>query len=70
MDMGRDDETFTFHVDGQDITFHGLELPPPSGISAINYARHTHNETNGNNWIIALTANAPTDPNKGGNFYL
>ncbi|KAI1326004.1 hypothetical protein F5Y16DRAFT_400724 [Xylariaceae sp. FL0255] len=69
MDMGRDDEVFTFQVEGEDITFEGLELPPPSGLSAINYARHTHKETNGNNWIIACTANAPDDPEKGGNFY-
>ncbi|KAI1489216.1 hypothetical protein F5X96DRAFT_684239 [Biscogniauxia mediterranea] len=70
MDMGREDNTFTFQVGGDDITFKGLELPPPSGISAINYARHTHKETNGNNWVLACTCHAPKDPTKGGNFYL
>ncbi|KAI0836884.1 hypothetical protein F5Y06DRAFT_304959 [Hypoxylon sp. FL0890] len=74
MDMMRDDKTFTFKVGGEDVTFetgeNGLELPPPSGLSAINYARYTHKEVNGNNWIIACTCNAPEDPTKGGNFYL
>ncbi|KAI5917929.1 hypothetical protein F4810DRAFT_726568 [Camillea tinctor] len=70
MDMGREDDTFTFKTSGGDITFEGLELPPPSGLSAINYARHTHKETNGNNWILAYTCHAPKDPTKGGNFYL
>ncbi|KAI0390419.1 hypothetical protein F5Y17DRAFT_468965 [Xylariaceae sp. FL0594] len=70
MDLGRDDETFTFSIDGKDVTFRDLELPPPSGLTSINYARHTHNETNGNKWVIAFTANAPRNPNRGGNFYL
>ncbi|KAI0481029.1 hypothetical protein GGR56DRAFT_688446 [Xylariaceae sp. FL0804] len=70
MDMGRDDETFTFEVGGKKVTFRGLEMPPPSGLSAINYARHTHKENNANNWVVALTANAPDDPSKGGNFCL
>ncbi|KAI1136383.1 hypothetical protein F5Y05DRAFT_420136 [Hypoxylon sp. FL0543] len=74
MDMMRDDETFTFEVHGRKVTFetgeNGLELPPPSGLSAINYARYTHKEVNGNNWIVACTCNAPDDPTKGGNFYL
>ncbi|CAJ2506820.1 Uu.00g080060.m01.CDS01 [Anthostomella pinea] len=70
MDMGRDDDAFTFQLKGQDVTFQGLELPPPSGLSAINYARHTHTETNGDNWIVACTCNAPDDPTKGGNFYI
>ncbi|KAI1504255.1 hypothetical protein F5X99DRAFT_406324 [Biscogniauxia marginata] len=70
MDMGREDESFTFRVGGKDVTFEGLELPPPSGIAAINYARHTHRETNGNDWVLACTCHAPDDPTKGGNFYL
>ncbi|KAI1344330.1 hypothetical protein F5Y15DRAFT_109626 [Xylariaceae sp. FL0016] len=70
MDMGRDDEALQFSIGGEDVTFEGLEMPPPSGLSAINYARHTHKETNGNDWILAFTANAPEDPTKGGNFYL
>ncbi|KAI0012424.1 hypothetical protein F4779DRAFT_65363 [Xylariaceae sp. FL0662B] len=75
MDMMKDDETFTFKLRGKNVTFKtgtdgGLELPPPSGLSAINYARHTHKETNGNNWILACTCNAPEDASKGGNFYL
>ncbi|KAI1082674.1 hypothetical protein F5B20DRAFT_597631 [Whalleya microplaca] len=76
MDMMKDDGTFAFKLRGNDVvtfktgTEGGLELPPPSGLSAINYARHTHKETNGNNWILACTCNAPEDPTKGGNFYL
>ncbi|KAI1264075.1 hypothetical protein F5Y18DRAFT_437221 [Xylariaceae sp. FL1019] len=70
MDMGRDDETFTFNVDGKDVTFEGLELPSPNGLSSINYARHTHMEVNGNDWVLAYSANAPANPNKGGNFYV
>ncbi|KAI0377192.1 hypothetical protein F5Y04DRAFT_189981 [Hypomontagnella monticulosa] len=73
MNMQRKDTDFTFKVDGEDITFHtgenGLELPPPTAMSAINYARHTHTEINGNNWVVAITAHAPEDPTKGGNFY-
>ncbi|KAI0142829.1 hypothetical protein GGR57DRAFT_519159 [Xylariaceae sp. FL1272] len=70
MDMGRDDETFTFHVEGKDVTFEGLELPSPNGLSSINYARYTHMEVNGNDWVLAYSANAPENPNKGGNFYV
>ncbi|KAI1412753.1 hypothetical protein F5Y13DRAFT_199620 [Hypoxylon sp. FL1857] len=74
MDMMKDDGTFTYKVNDEDAIFetgeNGLELPPPSGLSAINYARYTHKEVNGNNWIIACTCNAPDDPTKGGNFYL
>ncbi|KAJ2988777.1 hypothetical protein NUW58_g3797 [Xylaria curta] len=70
MDMGRDDEAFMFQVEDRKVTFYDLELPPPSALAAINYARHTHIEANGNNWIVAYTANAPGDPDKGGNFYV
>lgn len=70
MDMMRDDDTFSFRIDGRSVTFRDLELPPPSGMSAINYARYTHRETNGNNWLVAYTAEAPRDPTKGGNFYM
>ncbi|KAI0019038.1 hypothetical protein F4780DRAFT_473108 [Xylariomycetidae sp. FL0641] len=70
MDMGRSDRTFTYRVKGEDVTFDGLELPPPSGMSSINYARHTHNEINANDWVAVLTTHAPDDPSKGGNFYL
>ncbi|KAI0114571.1 hypothetical protein F4776DRAFT_673844 [Hypoxylon sp. NC0597] len=74
MDMMRDEKTFTYKVDGENVTFetgsNGLELPPPSALSAINYARYTHTEVNGNNWIVACTCHAPRDPTKGGNFYL
>ncbi|RYP80725.1 hypothetical protein DL769_002322 [Monosporascus sp. CRB-8-3] len=70
MDMMRDDDTFSFKIDGKMVTFRDLELPPPSGLSAINYARYTHKEINGNNWIVACTCKAPRNPNKGGNFYL
>ncbi|KAH9883872.1 hypothetical protein F4778DRAFT_800593 [Xylariomycetidae sp. FL2044] len=70
MDMGREVNSFEFSVRGKKVVFDDLELPPPSALSAINYARHTHRESNGNNWILALTANAPADATKGGNFYL
>lgn len=70
MDMMRDDGTFSFRIDGKAVTFRGLELPPPSAMSAINYARYTHKEHNGNNWVVAFTSSAPRSPARGGNFYL
>ncbi|KAK6953323.1 hypothetical protein Daesc_005626 [Daldinia eschscholtzii] len=74
MDMMRDDQSFTFKVGGEDVTFetgeNGLELPPPSAMAAVHYARYTHTESNGNSWIVACTVNAPEDYTKGGNFYL
>ncbi|RYP18851.1 hypothetical protein DL767_009753 [Monosporascus sp. MG133] len=70
MDMMREDDTFSFKIDGKEVTFRDLELPAPSGLSAINYARYRHKEINGNNWIVACTCKAPRSPDKGGNFYL
>ncbi|RYO90205.1 hypothetical protein DL762_002814 [Monosporascus cannonballus] len=70
MDMMRDGDTFSFKIDRKKVTFRDLELPPPSGLSAINYARYTHKETNGNNWIVACTCKALRTPDKGGIFYL
>ncbi len=70
MDMMRDDENFSFQIDGKRVTFRDLDLPPPSAMSAINYARYTHKESNATNWIVAYTSKAPPDPNRGGNFYL
>ncbi|KAI1385378.1 uncharacterized protein F4822DRAFT_432228 [Hypoxylon trugodes] len=74
MDMQRKDNDFHFKVGDEVVTFetgkNGLRLPPPSGMSAINYARYTHNESNGNAWIVACTCKAPQDWTKGGNFYL
>lgn len=74
MEIRKDDETFTFKVGGEDVTFDtgedGLELPSPSGMAAVYYARHTHTEVNGNSWIVSCTVNAPGDTTTGGNFYL
>ena len=70
MDMMRNDDTFSFRVGGKAVTFRDLELPPPSAMSAINYARYTHREYNGNNWVVAFTSSAPKSPARGGNFYL
>lgn len=74
MDMGKTgDAKFAYRVGGAALTFNaageGLELPPPSGLSAVNYARFTHRENNGNRWFVAVTCLAAADPRIGGNFY-
>ncbi|KAK6214555.1 hypothetical protein LQW54_004276 [Pestalotiopsis sp. IQ-011] len=76
MDMeptkGVKDDLFAYNVGGRDLTFNeagDLELPPPSGLSAVNYARFTHRENNGNEWFIAATLLAADSPAIGGNFY-
>ncbi|OTA96533.1 hypothetical protein M434DRAFT_40062, partial [Hypoxylon sp. CO27-5] len=50
--------------------YNNLQIPPPSGLCSMNYARHTHSEMNGNKWTIACNLHAPSDSSKGGNFYL
>ncbi|KAI1856529.1 hypothetical protein JX265_011488 [Neoarthrinium moseri] len=73
MDMGKTgDDTFAYNIGGELVTFneHGdLQLPPPSGLSAVNYARFTHKENNGNKWFVAVTCIAASDSSIGGNFY-
>lgn len=76
MDMaatkGTDLDSFTYKVKSHDVRFDttgDLQLPPPSGLSAKNYARFTHNERNGNEWFVAVTCLAADDPSIGGNFY-
>ncbi|KAI0155572.1 hypothetical protein BJ166DRAFT_337496 [Pestalotiopsis sp. NC0098] len=76
MDMeptkGVKNDLFAYNVGGRDLTFNeagDLELPPPSGLSAVNYARFTHRENNGNEWFIAATLLAADSPAIGGNFY-
>ncbi|KAK8848764.1 hypothetical protein PGQ11_015244 [Apiospora arundinis] len=69
MDMQRKEKNFSFPFHGKSVTFEGLDLPPPSGVCAINYSRFTHKENNGNRFFIACTTEAPADPTKGGNFY-
>ncbi|KAH6658444.1 hypothetical protein BKA67DRAFT_533596 [Truncatella angustata] len=64
--------TFSYKVEGYVPTFNkygDLELPPPFGLSARNYARFTHREDNGNDWFIAITYLAADDSSGGGNFY-
>lgn len=68
MDMMRPDDTFSFPLGGKAVTFKGLELPPPSAMSAINYARYTHKEYNGINWVVAFTSRAPKSPSWGVTF--
>ncbi|KAI1771508.1 hypothetical protein F4818DRAFT_205535 [Hypoxylon cercidicola] len=74
MDTGEDDGTFTFKINGENITFcvedGGLELPPPSALSTINYGRYYHKGRNVNNWILAYTANAREDPTRRGYLFL
>lgn len=55
---------------GRDFVCTELELAPPSGISALNYARYTHRETNGNKWMVAITTEAPESTAEGGDFYV
>lgn len=76
MDMeptkGVKNDLFSYNIKGEELTFNeagDLELPPPSGLSAINYARFTHRENNGNEWFIAVTCLAAEKPDIGGNFY-
>jgi hypothetical protein len=69
--MKDDNTTFAYNVGGKDMNFNNdghLELPPPSGLSAINYASFTHQEVNGNNWFIAVTCSAAKDASIGGIF--
>ncbi|KAI1805613.1 hypothetical protein F4811DRAFT_514523 [Daldinia bambusicola] len=75
MDMMKDDETFTFEVGSEDVTFetgeNGLELPPPSATATVNRAGETETEDwYANSWVASYTVNAPEDHTKGGNFYL
>ncbi|KAI1468320.1 uncharacterized protein F4812DRAFT_362544 [Daldinia caldariorum] len=75
MDKMKDDESFTFEVGGEAVTFetgeNGLELPPPSAEAIVNYASITERKDwFANSFVASYTATAPDDHTKGGNFYL
>lgn len=67
MDIGsgkeRDDITLN------KLVYEDLQLAPPSAMAAMNYARYTHSETNGNTWMLAITTQAPPIA-EGGDFYV
>ncbi|KAI0121950.1 hypothetical protein F4814DRAFT_457819 [Daldinia grandis] len=74
IDIMKNDETFTCEVGDEGAmasTGEGeLRLFPPSGMTSVYYARHTHTEANGNSWIIACTVNAPDSTTNGSDVYL
>ncbi|KAK7047955.1 hypothetical protein VNI00_006283 [Paramarasmius palmivorus] len=51
------------------VTFRNVEMAPPCGVFAKNYARATHNESQPHKWAISWTTQRRGDVKDGGHFY-
>ena len=56
------------NVNGKKHDFSTCELGPPSAVVAMNYAKYTHDEHNGNKYVISFTTNRTAGENEGRHF--
>lgn len=67
--MGPALRSYTVHVGDVGFEFHDVEMAPPCGVMAQNYARAIHTEQQPHKWAISLTIRSSFGPRQGGDFY-